>query len=52
MQFKLFSIPAAGDAEAEEELNRFLRSHWPFPSKRNWFKAATRRTGVFAWSIC
>ena len=27
MQFKLFSIPAMGDAEAEEELNRFLRSH-------------------------
>jgi superfamily II DNA helicase RecQ len=27
MQFKLFSIPATGDAEAEEELNRFLRSH-------------------------
>ena len=27
MQFKLFSIPASGDREAEEELNRFLRSH-------------------------
>jgi hypothetical protein len=27
MQFKLFSIPATGDVEAEEELNRFLRSH-------------------------
>ncbi len=27
MQFKLFSIPATGDAEAEEGLNRFLRSH-------------------------
>jgi superfamily II DNA helicase RecQ len=27
MQFKLFSIPATGDAAAEEELNRFLRSH-------------------------
>ena len=27
MQFKLFSIPATGDTEAEEELNRFLRSH-------------------------
>ncbi|MGA2032877.1 MAG: HRDC domain-containing protein [Thermoguttaceae bacterium] len=27
MQFRLFSIPATGDAEAEEELNRFLRSH-------------------------
>ncbi len=27
MQFKLFSIPATGDAEVEEELNRFLRSH-------------------------
>lgn len=27
MQFKLFSIPATGDAGAEEELNRFLRSH-------------------------
>src|SRR3989304_10088219 len=27
MQFKLFSIPATGDSEAEEELNRFLRSH-------------------------
>ena len=24
MQFKLFSIPATGDAGAEEELNRFL----------------------------
>jgi superfamily II DNA helicase RecQ len=27
MQFKLFSIPATGDAGAEEELNLFLRSH-------------------------
>ena len=27
MQFKLFSIPATGDNEAEEDLNRFLRSH-------------------------
>lgn len=27
MQFKLFVIPATGDAEAEEDLNRFLRSH-------------------------
>ena len=27
MQFKLFSIPVTGDAESEEELNRFLRSH-------------------------
>jgi superfamily II DNA helicase RecQ len=27
MQFRLFSIPATGDAGAEEELNRFLRSH-------------------------
>jgi superfamily II DNA helicase RecQ len=27
MQFKLFSIAATGDNEAEEELNRFLRSH-------------------------
>jgi superfamily II DNA helicase RecQ len=27
MQFKLFVIAATGDAEAEEELNRFLRSH-------------------------
>lgn len=27
MQFKLFSIPATADAEAEEEPNRFLRSH-------------------------
>ncbi|MGO8748260.1 MAG: HRDC domain-containing protein [Thermoguttaceae bacterium] len=27
MQFRLFSIPATGDTEAEEELNRLLRSH-------------------------
>ncbi len=27
MQFKLFTIPATGDAGAEEELNRFLRSN-------------------------
>ncbi len=27
MQFKLFSIAATGDSEAEEDLNRFLRSH-------------------------
>ena len=27
MQFKLFSISATGDSEAEAELNRFLRSH-------------------------
>jgi len=27
MQFKLFSIAATGDPDAEEELNRFLRAH-------------------------
>jgi superfamily II DNA helicase RecQ len=27
MQYKLYSIPAMGDTQAEEELNRFLRSH-------------------------
>jgi superfamily II DNA helicase RecQ len=27
MQFKLFFIPATGDSESEEELNRFLRSY-------------------------
>jgi organic radical activating enzyme len=27
MQFKLFSLPAAGEPQAEDELNRFLRSH-------------------------
>ena len=27
MQFKILAIPATGDHEAEEELNRFLRSH-------------------------
>jgi hypothetical protein len=27
MQFKLITIPATGDVEAEEELNCFLRSH-------------------------
>jgi superfamily II DNA helicase RecQ len=27
MQFRVFSITAAGDLEAEEEFNRFLRSH-------------------------
>ena len=27
MQFKLFSIAATGDPEAEEELNQFLRAH-------------------------
>jgi hypothetical protein len=27
MQFKLFSIPSTGDNDAEDELNRFLRSH-------------------------
>jgi len=27
MQYKLFSIPSTGDADAEEDLNRFLRSH-------------------------
>jgi hypothetical protein len=27
MQFKLFAISASGDDAAEEELNRFLRSH-------------------------
>jgi len=27
MRFKLFSISASGDAEAEEELNRFLGGH-------------------------
>jgi hypothetical protein len=27
LQFKLFTISATGDSEAEAELNRFLRSH-------------------------
>ena len=27
MQFKILAIPATGDHEAEEELNRFLRGH-------------------------
>jgi hypothetical protein len=29
MQFKLFSMPAMGDDEAEEQFNRLLRSHRP-----------------------
>ena len=27
LQFRVISIPATGDVDAEEELNRFLRSH-------------------------
>ena len=27
MQFKIFTIPAADDGSAIEEMNRFLRSH-------------------------
>ena len=27
MQFKIIAIPATGDHEAEEDLNRFLRGH-------------------------
>jgi hypothetical protein len=27
MQFRFLAIPATGDAEREEDLNRFLRSH-------------------------
>lgn len=34
MQFKLFSISASGDAEAEEELNRFLRAHRVVPVQK------------------
>ena len=27
MQFRIFSVPASGDAAAEEELNHFLRAN-------------------------
>ncbi len=48
MQFKLFSIPATGDAGAEEELNRFLRSHRAISVE----KELINNGGTPCWCFC
>ena len=48
MQFRLFSISASGDAEAEEELNRFLRSRRAVSVQRELVQTGS---GAF-WSFC
>jgi superfamily II DNA helicase RecQ len=48
MQFKLFSIPATGDALAEEELNRFLRSHRALSVQ----KELVHSGGTACWCFC
>jgi superfamily II DNA helicase RecQ len=48
MQFKLFSISARGDAEAEEELNRFLRSHRAVSVEKELIHAG----GTACWCFC
>ena len=48
MQFKLFSISASGDADAEEELNRFLRAHQVVSVQ----KELVRDGGGGFWCFC
>ena len=48
MQFKLFSIPASGAPEAEEELNQFLRSQRAVSVQRELVQTGA---GAF-WSFC
>ncbi|MFO7903244.1 MAG: HRDC domain-containing protein [Pirellulaceae bacterium] len=48
MQFKVFSIPASGDEGAEEELNRFLRSHRSISVHKELVQG---HSGAY-WSFC
>lgn len=48
MQFKLFSIAATGDTEAEAELNRFLRSHRAVSVE----KQLVQSGGTACWFFC
>ena len=48
MQFKLFSIPATGDAGAEEELNCFLRSHRAVSVE----KELVKNSDTACWCFC
>jgi hypothetical protein len=47
MQFKLFSVPASGDAEAEEEMNRFLRSHRAMSVQKELVQGGATAYGCF-----
>ena len=48
MQFKILTIPATGDHEAEEELNRFLRGHRVISINRELVSNA----GTACWCFC
>ena len=48
MQLKLFSIPATGDPQVEEELNRFLRSHRALSVQ----KELVQSGGAADWCFC
>jgi len=48
MQFRLFSIPASGSPEGEEELNRFLRSHRAVSVQRELVQIGT----AASWCFC
>ena len=48
MQFKIVFVPATGDVDAEEELNRFLRSHRAVSVQ----KELVRTDSSVYWSFC
>ena len=48
MQFRVFSIPAFGDAEGENDLNAFLRSHRVVSVRRE----VVQIEGTSYWSFC
>lgn len=48
MPFRLFSIPATGSPDLEEELNRFLRSHRVVTTQ----KTLQAVDGVLRWCFC
>jgi len=48
VQFKILSIPATGDVYAEEELNRFLRSHRAVSVQRELVQSGT----AAYWCFC
>ncbi|MBN2291350.1 MAG: HRDC domain-containing protein [Pirellulales bacterium] len=48
MQFKIIAISAIGDLDAEEELNRFLRSHRVISAKKELVQTST----TSYWCFC
>ncbi|MFV1968350.1 MAG: HRDC domain-containing protein [Pirellulaceae bacterium] len=48
MQYKILSVPASGDPEADEELNRFLRGHRVVSVQ----KELVQNNSVAYWCFC